>query len=122
MRIEPPEVEAPRRRRPERPADTWLIFREAFDERKDATCDVKWVGRNRFEIETRNISRVTADMSRLPDGAPKKGPWILIIDGQGVELTGFRPKAGYTGRKRDLIRSKNGRWTVDRKRLYRPGE
>jgi len=109
-------------RRPRRPKETWVIFREAFDEQKDASCRVKWMGRNRFELRTDNIRRLTLDMTRLPKGAPRKGPWIVIIDGQGVELTGFRPKPGYTGNKRDLVRSKNGKWTVDRRKLYRPGE
>ena len=85
----------------------------------DASCTTKWVRRNRFEVKTDNVRRLTVDMTKLPAGAPRKGPWIIIIDGQGVELTGFIPKPGYTGRKRDLVRSRNGRWTVDRRKLYR---
>ena len=72
-------------------------------------------------MKTDNVRRLTLDMTKLPAGAPRRGPWIVIIDGQGVELTGFTPKPGYTGKKRDLVRSKNGRWTVDRRKLYRSG-
>lgn len=119
----PANMPSRNRDRPARPKDSWIIFRDAFDETKDAQCTAKWIGRNRFEVKTDNVRRLTADMTRLPEGAPRKGPWIIIIDGQGVELTGFKPKKpGYTGRKRDLVRSVNGKWTVDRKRLYRPGE
>ncbi len=107
---------------PKRPADSWVIFREAFDAEQDATCETKWLGRNRFQVKTRNIQRMTVDLKELPRGAPETGPWVLLIDGQGVEMTGFKPKKGYTGLKRDLIRSPNGRWTVDRRKLYRPGE
>lgn len=107
---------------PKRPVDSWIIFREAFDAAQDATCETKWLGRNRFQIKTRNIQRMTVDLTELPRGAPETGPWVLLIDGQGVEITGFKPKKGYTGLKRDLIRSPNGRWTVDRRKLYRPGE
>lgn len=107
---------------PKRPEDTWVIFREAFDAEEDATCETDWLGHNRFRIKTRNIQRMTVDLTELPRGAPKTGPWVLLIDGQGVEMTGFKPKEGYTGLKRDLVRSRNGRWTVDRRRLYHPGE
>lgn len=107
---------------PKRPKGTWVIFREAFDEAEDAACTAEWVGKNRFEIKTKNIQRLTIDMNRRPEGAPGKGPWIFFVDGQGIELTGFKPKKpGYTGRKKDLVRSKNGKWTVDRRKLYRIG-
>ncbi len=112
-----PEVRPPRK--PKRPVDSWAIFREAFDPKQDAACVARWTGGNRVEIRTENIQRLTIDLTDLPDGAPTKGPWNLQIDGQGIEMTGFKPKPGYTGKIRDLIRSKNGNWTVDRKRLYR---
>ena len=109
------------RRAPKRPVDSWVIFREARDPAADATCDAQWLGGNRFRVETQNIKRLTLDMTRLPDGAPAKGPWIIRIDGRGIELTGFKPKPGYTGHKRDLVCSRNGVWTVDRRTLYRTG-
>lgn len=102
--------------------DPWAIVREVFDKDQSASCTTNWLRRNRFEIKTDNVRRMTVDMSRLPPGAPRAGPWIIIIDGQGVELTGFKPKPGYTGQKRDLVRSRNGRWSVDRRKLYRAGE
>ncbi len=110
------------RRNVRRPVDGWVIFRESFKPKEDAACDANWTGRNHFEIKTENVQRMTIDMMQLPEGAPKKGPWVFQIDGQGVELTGFRPAEGYTGLKRDLVRSQNGKWSVDRNRLYRPGE
>jgi hypothetical protein len=98
-----------------------VIFREAFKPAEDAACRVAWTGGNRLEVHTENIQRFTIDLTRLPEGAPTKGPWNLQVDGQGIEMTGFRPKPGYTGKIRDLVRSQNGNWTVDRKQLYRSG-
>jgi len=118
----PPQATAPKPVQTKPQADKWVIVREAFDDDRSTSCKTKWVRRNRFEVKTNNIRRLTVDMTKSPLGAPKRGPWIIIIDGQGVELTGFTPKPGYTGRKRDLVRSKNGGWTVDRRKLYRPGE
>jgi hypothetical protein len=109
------------KRAPKRPEDSWVIFREARDEAADATCDAQWLGGNRFRVKTQNIKRMTFDMTRLPEGAPAKGPWIIHVDGRSIELTGFKPKRGYTGHKRDLVCSKNGVWTVDRRKLYRTG-
>jgi hypothetical protein len=104
---------------PARPVDSWVIFREAFNRRKDASCEMERSGGNRLVVKTENISRLTIDLTQLPPGAPTKGPWNLQIDGQGIELTGFAPKPGYTGKIRDLVRSTSGNWTVDRKKLYR---
>jgi hypothetical protein len=101
--------------------DSWVIFRDVFEPAEDAACTAVWTGGNRLEVHTENVQRLTIDLTRLPEGAPTKGPWNLQIDGQGIEMTGFRPKPGYTGKIRDLIRSQNGNWTVDRKRLYRLG-
>ena len=121
VQVEPakPELPLPPPRRPARPEDSWAIFREAFDEQQDAACTANWTGGTRLEVTTHNVKRLTIDLTLLPEGAPQKGPWNLQIDGQGVELTGFNPKPGYTGRIRDLVRSPNGVWTVDRKALYR---
>lgn len=114
-----PDVRPPRK--PRRPVDSWIIFRQAVDPETDASCTMKWTGGNRLEVHTENIERITIDLTKLPEGAPKKGPWNLQIDGQGIEMTGFRPKPGYTGKVRDLVRSVNGVWSVDRKTLYRLG-
>ncbi len=95
---------------PRRPAATWVIFREAFKPADDARCDARWTGDNRLAVTTDNIRRVTVDLNRLPTGAPRRGPWNLQIDGQGIEITGFR------GKVLDLVRSGNGEWTVDRNR------
>lgn len=112
----------PKKLAPLRPVDSWVIFRNAFESDKDATCLLRWVGGNQLAVKTQNISRLTIDMTKLPSGAPDRGPWVLEIDGQGIEITGFNPRPGYTGLKRDLVRSQNGVWSVDRKRLYRAGE
>ncbi len=122
--VEPPQPppgpsDAPRE--PKRPKPTpWLILRDVFDEKADASWSHRWVGGNKFEIKTQNIERITIDMTHPPAGAPSEGPWNFIIDDQGVEMTGFKPKAGYSGKIRDLVRSPNGEWTFDRKKLYRP--
>ncbi len=97
--------------RPKRPAPSWVIFREAFDDAKDAACTAEWTGGNRLEVHTENIRRITLDLHRLPGGAPQRGPWNLQLDGQGVQITGFR------GKVLDLVRSKNGNWTVDRSKF-----
>ncbi len=114
-----PKPEEPRE--PKRPKPTWVIFREAIDPEEDAEIKAAWRGEYKFSIDTSNVKRVTIDMTKLPEGPPQKGPWIIQIDNQGIELTGFKPRPGYTGHIRDLIRSKNGVWDVDRKRLYRQG-
>jgi len=118
-KTEPPKTEPPKSSKPKRPVDSWVIFRAAFEPAEDAACSAKWTGGNRLEVHTENVKRITIDMRLLPEGAPTKGPWNLQIDGQGIEITGFKPKPGYTGKIRDLVRSKNGNWTVDRKALYR---
>ncbi|HVP09982.1 MAG TPA: hypothetical protein VMV94_02215 [Phycisphaerae bacterium] len=94
-------------RMPKRPTPSWVIFREAFDESKDADCRADWTGESRLEVHTDNIKRLTLDLTRLPAGAPRRGPWNLQIDYQGIQVTGAR------GRVLDLVRSKNGNWTVD---------
>lgn len=116
------EAAAKAARAPKRPVDDWVIFRNAFKPKEDAACETQWLETNHFSIKTQNIQRMTIDMTQLPAGAPTRGPWVFYIDGQGVELKGFRPREGYTGLKRDLVRSQNGQWTVDRDRLYRAGE
>ncbi len=112
---------APTPRQPKRPENNWVIWREVFKHKDDASFEATWLGDNKFKVKTRNLKRVTMDMTLLPEGAPKNGPWILYMDGQGIEMTGFKPKRGFTGHKRDLVRSKNGHWTVDKKKLYRAG-
>ncbi|MFH1418861.1 MAG: hypothetical protein ABII12_11330 [Planctomycetota bacterium] len=99
---------APPSRKPKRPKDSWVIFRSAFEEANDVMWDARWTGENRLEVHTDNVQRVTIDMRRLPEGAPTKGPWNLQIDNQGIQITGFR------GNVMDIVRSKNGIWTVDR--------
>jgi hypothetical protein len=99
--------------RPKRPAPSWVIFREAFHEKEDVTCAADWTGGSRLEIRTDNIKRLTLDLTRLPPGAPGRGPWNLQIDSQGMEITGFH------GKVLDLVRSKNGNWTVDRSKFRR---
>jgi len=101
--------------KPKRPVNSWIVFREAYKPLKDATCKADWTGGNRLEVDTENINRITLDLARLPAGAPRRGPWNLQIDGQGIEITGRR------GRIMDLVRSRNGRWTVDRKTLRKRG-
>lgn len=93
---------------PKRPEPSWAIFREAYDEKADVELHTKWSGENRLEIETQNIHRLTLDLTKLPEGAPDSGPWILRIDRQGIQITGAR------GRILDLVRSPNGDWVVDK--------
>lgn len=93
---------------PKRPSSTWALFREAFDPAADAVCEARFAGGNRLDVNTENISHLTLDMTRLPEGAPKRGPWNLQIDGQGIEVSGSR------GRYLHLIRAKTGSWDVDR--------
>ncbi len=100
---------------PKRPKDSWVIFRAPFDKASDVACDARWTGENRLEVNTDNVQRVTIDMRRLPEGAPTKGPWNLQIDKQGIQITGFR------GKVMDLVRSKNGIWTVDRTKPRKRG-
>lgn len=96
---------------PRRPTPSWVIFREAFEETEDATCEAEWTGGNRLEVHTENIKRLTLDLGRLPSGAPQRGPWNLQLDSQGIQITGFR------GKVLDLVRSKAGNWTVDRSKF-----
>ncbi len=104
-RVEPPKPPAP----PKRPKDSWVVFRTAFDDAADAAIEAKWTGANRIEVLTHNVSRVTLDLTKLPEGAPQKGPWNLQIDKQGIQITGAR------GKVLDLVRSKGGVWKVDKK-------
>ncbi|MCZ6817227.1 MAG: hypothetical protein O7F76_11125 [Planctomycetota bacterium] len=106
----PTARELPPVRPPKRPVDDWVIFRDAFKPLEDAACDAEWTGGNRLVVETTNIRLLTVDLHKLPSGAPRRGPWNLQIDGQPIEITGFR------GKIVDIIRSKNGVWTVDRSR------
>ena len=106
----PTARELPPVRPPKRPIDDWVIFRDAFKPLEDAACDAEWTGENRLVVETTNVRLLTVDLHKLPSGAPRRGPWNLQIDGQPIEITGFR------GKIVDLIRSKNGVWTVDRSR------
>lgn len=104
-----PAVESkPKPAVPKRPDSTWALFREAFDPASDAVCNAKFSGGNRLDVHTENISHLTLDMQNLPEGAPKKGPWNLQIDGQGIEVSGAR------GRYLHLVRGKTGAWDVDR--------
>ncbi len=95
---------------PLRPEPTWVIFREAYDDKADAELLSKWTGGNRLEITSRNVSRVTIDLTRLPPDAPQTGPWILSVDRQGIQITGAR------GKILDLVRSQNGDWSVDKEK------
>lgn len=95
-------------RTPARPKDSWAIFRHAFDEGADADIACKWTGGRRLEVRTQNVSRLRLDLNKLPPDAPQQGPWILQIDGQGIDITGRR------GKVLDLVRSPNGIWSVDK--------
>jgi hypothetical protein len=107
-KLPPPKLPPPKPAEPKRPKIDWVVFRSAFNEKADATCDAQWTGTDRFEIKTENINRITVDLTKLPAGAPPRGPYNFQVDGQGIQLTGFR------SRRIDLIRSQNGIWTVDK--------
>lgn len=96
-----------------RPVDSWIIFRSAADPNADVLCNYQWTGDNRLEVVTENVTRLTLDLTKLPPGAPRRGPWNLQIDQQGIQITGVR------GRVLDLIRSPNGIWAVDREKSPR---
>lgn len=98
----PPEPPPP----PKRPKDSWVLFREAGDEKVDASISADWTGGNRLEVKTRNVRKVVLDLTKLPEGAPTRGPWTLQIDGQGIEIFGKK------GRVMDLARSPNGDWAI----------
>ncbi|MBI5765224.1 MAG: hypothetical protein HZA51_17045 [Planctomycetes bacterium] len=100
--VKPPEPPPP----PKRPKDSWLLFREAGDEKVDASIVADWTGGNRLEVKTRNVRKVVLDLTKLPEGAPTRGPWTLQIDGQGIEIFGKK------GRVMDLFRSPNGDWAI----------
>lgn len=103
-----PKPNPPKPAEPKRPKIDWLVFRSAFNEKGDAHADARWTGGDRFQIKTENINRMTVDLTKLPEGAPPKGPYNFQVDGQGIQLTGFRSK------RIDLVRSQNGIWTVDK--------
>ena len=98
-------------RAPKRPTGTWARFKDAFDRADDAEIVAEWTGDSRLVIDTKNVQRLTLDLHKLPAGAPRRGPWNVQIDDQGIEITGFR------GKILDLVRSKNGAWAVDRKSI-----
>lgn len=100
-------------RQPKRPVDSWIIFRSASDPNADALCNYQWTGGNRLEVVTDNVTRLTLDLTKLPPGAPRRGPWNLQIDQQGIQITGVR------GKVLDLVRSPNGIWAVDREKTPR---
>ena len=107
--VSPPLVKPPVRPKvPVRPEPTWTVFRQAFDDKADAICESRFSGGNRLDVRTENISHLTLDLGKLPATAPKKGPWNLQIDGQGIEVSGSR------GRYLHLVRGKAGAWDVDR--------
>jgi hypothetical protein len=95
-------------RLPSRPIDSWVIYREAFKPLEDADIHSSWTGSNRLEIHTLNVLHITIDLRRLPAGAPRRGPWNLQIDKQGIEITGSR------GPRLELVRGKTGGWAVQR--------
>lgn len=66
----------------------------------------EWTGGRRLEISTVNVSLLTLDLTKLPPDAPKRGPWTLQIDQQGIEIYGKQ------GKVMELARSRNGDWTV----------
>lgn len=102
-----------RPRKPKRPTDSWIIFRTAEDPEADVTCHYQWTGGGRLEVVTRNVTRLTLDLTKLPDAAPRRGPWDLQIDKQGIQITGVR------GKVLDLVRSPNGIWNIDREKTPR---
>jgi len=89
---------------PARPPLTWTKFVSPFDEKSDADIRSAWTGGPRLEVKTQNVRRMIIDLGDLPRGAPKKGPWNLQIDGQGIEVTGRR------GRFLEMTRSDAGVW------------
>lgn len=114
---EPPPIESIRPdesprppERPKRPDPTWTVFMEAMDEKADADIVSDWTGGNRLEIKSKNVRKLRIDFRelnrRLPTGAPKRPPWNVQIDGQGIEITGRR------GPFVELTRNDAGAWSV----------
>ena len=92
---------------PKRPPHPWVIVRDAEGESHDGDVKAEWTGGNRLEIRTENVRLLTLDLNKLPEDAPRKGPWTLQIDKQGIEIYG-RPGM----RVLDRARSRNGDWSV----------
>lgn len=99
-------LEAARPKPPKRPKPTWTQFRAAFEDKADADIDSQWTGGRRLEVKTQNVRTMVIDFAELPKEAPKRGPWNLQIDGQGIEVTGRR------GRYLELSKSETGTWRV----------
>jgi hypothetical protein len=93
--------------KPELPNHPWVIVRTPQVEDAQASITADWTGGKRLEIHTDNIKFITLDLNKLPQDAPKQGPWTLQIDKQGIEIYG-RPGM----RVLDLARSINGDWAV----------
>ena len=100
----PPESPSPKS--PQPPPAPWLTFRRAQAEKAPTRVEGKWTGGRRLEVNTENVGLLTLDLTKLPEDAPKRGPWTLQIDGQGIEIY------GKSGKVMDLSRSRNGDWTV----------
>ncbi|RIK67886.1 MAG: hypothetical protein DCC65_05290 [Planctomycetota bacterium] len=111
---QPVVAEKPKPAEPRRPAPTWGIFREAFEDEADADLTCRWTGEKRLEVISQNVRRFTLDLNKLPPDAPQTGPWILQIDKQGIYITGRR------GKVIEMVRSPNGVWSVDTDRMPGP--
>jgi len=93
-------------RRPLRVSLEWARLADVFETRDDAIVSGRWTGGNRIEIDTKNVRRMILDLTELPPGAPRRPPWNLQIDGQGIELTGRR------GLRVEFTRGDTGAWNV----------
>lgn len=93
--------------KPKKAAPPWAISRNAQEDSRPTDIKAEWTGGKRLEIHTENVGMLTLDFNKLPEDAPRKGPWTLQIDGQGIEIYG-RPGM----RVLDLARSRNGDWSV----------
>ncbi len=107
----PPEAASTPPPKPSKPVTPeWALIRQAQTANAPTRVAAEWTGGRRLEIKTENVSLLTLDLNKLPEGAPTRGPWTLHIDGQGIEIYGRA--GGRSWRVMDLARSRNGNWEV----------
>jgi hypothetical protein len=99
----PPEMP----RKPKRPPITWTKLVDVFDKAADADIVSTWEGGNKLVVDTTNVEQLIIDFRELPREARRNGPpWNLLIDQQGIEITGRR------GPFYIFQRNRNGAWDV----------
>jgi len=103
----PPPEEGPKPKSPARPSGPdWARVNDVTDPDLDAAINATVAEGNRLRIKSDNIRVLHLDLTKLPTGAARSGPWNLTIDEQAFEITGKR------GKQLTFVRSPGGRWEV----------